>query len=133
MKSFHNRHSRYSRSNPTLVGTWVVLLVVLLTGWNVVVQQQQLIMVRAMTASPFPFDEIQPDGSVVTLLLHGDEHGHEMTDLQGKFLNWWLLLVVCGVGCLCVRGVGLVCGLDWMGSVGLDSLCVCVCVCVFDL
>jgi hypothetical protein len=39
----------------------------------------------SMTASPLPFDEIQPDGSVVTLLLHGDEYSHESSDLQGEF------------------------------------------------
>jgi hypothetical protein len=39
----------------------------------------------SMTASPFPFDEIQPDGSVVTLLLHGDEYSHDASDLQGAF------------------------------------------------
>jgi hypothetical protein len=39
----------------------------------------------SMTASPLPFDEIQPDGSVVTLLIHGDEYLHETSDLQGEF------------------------------------------------
>jgi hypothetical protein len=38
---------------------------------------------HSMTACPMPFDEIQPDGSRVTLLLKGDEYFHIRTDLQG--------------------------------------------------
>ena len=41
----------------------------------------------SMTASPMPFDEIQPDGSVVTLILNGDEHQHEQSDLNGALNN----------------------------------------------
>jgi hypothetical protein len=41
--------------------------------------------VVSVTASPVPFDDIQPDGSVVTLVLHGDEFSHETSDLQGEF------------------------------------------------
>jgi hypothetical protein len=41
--------------------------------------------VRSMTACPMPYDEIQPDGSRVTLLLKGDEYFHIRTDLQGMF------------------------------------------------
>jgi hypothetical protein len=41
----------------------------------------------SMTASPIPFDEIQPDGSVVTLVLNGDENWHEQSDLNGAFNN----------------------------------------------
>jgi hypothetical protein len=39
----------------------------------------------SMTASPWPFDEVQPDGSVVTLLLNGNEFSNETLDLKGKF------------------------------------------------
>jgi hypothetical protein len=38
---------------------------------------------HSMTACLMPFDEIQPDGSRVTLLLKGDEYFHIRTDLQG--------------------------------------------------
>jgi hypothetical protein len=41
--------------------------------------------VGAMTASPIPYDDIQPDGSVVSLVLKGDENGHEASDLKGEF------------------------------------------------
>jgi hypothetical protein len=41
----------------------------------------------SMTASPLPFDEIQPDGSVVTLVLNGDETWHEQSDLNGALTN----------------------------------------------
>lgn len=47
----------------------------------------QVERVGAMTASPIPYDEIQPDGSVVTLVLKGDENGHEASDLKGEFIN----------------------------------------------
>jgi hypothetical protein len=40
--------------------------------------------VGAMTASPIPYDEIQPDGSLVTLVLKGDENGHDASDLKGE-------------------------------------------------
>lgn len=37
----------------------------------------------AVQASPQPFEEKQPDGSTITLRIHGDEHFHWLEDLDG--------------------------------------------------
>lgn len=40
--------------------------------------------VRAAVANPAPFDFRQPDGTIVTVRLNGDEFAHWYTDLQGN-------------------------------------------------
>jgi uncharacterized Rossmann fold enzyme len=39
---------------------------------------------NAMDASPHPFNLVQPDGSYVTVVAHGDEIDNWVTDLDGK-------------------------------------------------
>ena len=39
--------------------------------------------VEAMQASPLPFDVRQPDGTAISLRLHGNEHGHRLATLDG--------------------------------------------------
>ena len=38
---------------------------------------------RAVTASPHPVEELQPDGSVIELRMQGDEHAHWAEDADG--------------------------------------------------
>jgi hypothetical protein len=39
--------------------------------------------VLASPAAPFPFDETQPDGSVISLRMSGDAHYHVLEDVDG--------------------------------------------------
>jgi hypothetical protein len=41
----------------------------------------------AIEARPVPFTELQPDGTTVTLIGHGDEKEYWVTDLEGAFLS----------------------------------------------
>ena len=45
------------------------------------------INVKAVPAYPHPIDVTQPDGSVLTIRLHGDEHFSYITTLDGYFLQ----------------------------------------------
>jgi hypothetical protein len=38
----------------------------------------------SIPASPFPYDALQPDGTIVTLMLNGDEFSNYESDLKGK-------------------------------------------------
>ena len=42
---------------------------------------------RAVKAKPGLVDFVQPDGSVIQIMLHGDESFHYATDVDGKLLR----------------------------------------------
>jgi hypothetical protein len=42
-------------------------------------------LVSGMTASPFAFEENQPDGERITVILYGDENVSILTDLDGTY------------------------------------------------
>jgi hypothetical protein len=45
---------------------------------------------HAMDASPHTFYERQPDGTLISLMEHGDEVENWVSDLEGKFgLEFW--------------------------------------------
>jgi hypothetical protein len=48
-------------------------------------------MVASMSASPIPYNVQLPDGSTITLVLHGDEFEHYERDLNGTSMAVLLL------------------------------------------
>jgi hypothetical protein len=46
-------------------------------------------LVSGMSASPFAFEEYQPDGGRITVRLHGDKDTAILTDLDGTYSNSW--------------------------------------------
>jgi hypothetical protein len=45
-------------------------------------------LVSGMNASPFAFEEIQPDGGRITVRLHGEKDTAILTDLDGTYSNF---------------------------------------------
>ena len=77
----------------------------------------------AMPASPMAFKERQPDGSVVTLFVRGDEHYNWLEDANGFTVinrdKWYEYAELAADGSL--QSTGLVVGLDDPASAGLEK------------